>query len=110
MALPIFMTAWVFWFFVQEKFHAHKIPRLGGGVFWFWGVGGGGSAWVDAPESLLSYFRYLEIILGWGGSRGESRPQCLATKDGNDITKTKEKLGSQNRRYHGLGNSYLINS
>ena len=36
-----FMGAWNFAFFLQENLHAHKIPRLGGGIL---GFGEGGSA------------------------------------------------------------------
>ena len=37
------MGAWDFWLSLQENLHAHKIPRLGGGLFcccFFWGGGG----------------------------------------------------------------------
>ena len=37
-----FMGTWKNAFFLQEKTHVYKIPRLGGGGYWgFWGGGGG---------------------------------------------------------------------
>ena len=46
MAAPILWAPGIFWFFLLENPHAHKIPpfRGGGGVLGFFRRGGGGSA------------------------------------------------------------------
>ena len=46
MAAPILWAPGIFWFFLLENPHAHKIPRLRGGVVGFL-EGGGGSANLD---------------------------------------------------------------
>ena len=45
MAAPILRAPRISVFFLQKNLHVHKIPRFrGGGVFWVWCEGGGGSA------------------------------------------------------------------
>ena len=45
MAAPILWAPGIFWLFLQENPHAHKIPPFrGGGVLGFFRRGGGGSA------------------------------------------------------------------
>ena len=45
MAVPILWAPGIFWFFLLENPHAHKIPPFrGGGGFWVFLEGGGGSA------------------------------------------------------------------
>ena len=43
MAAPILWAPGIFWFFLLENPHAHKIPPFRGG-FWVFLEGGGGSA------------------------------------------------------------------
>ena len=43
MAAPILWAPGIFWFFLLENPHAHKIPPFRGG-FWVFSEGGGGSA------------------------------------------------------------------
>ena len=44
MAAPILWAPGIFWFFLLENPHAHKIPPFRGGGFWVFLEGGGGSA------------------------------------------------------------------
>ena len=47
MAVPILWAPGIFWFFLQENLHAHKIPRCGGGGFGVFALlGGGGADWI----------------------------------------------------------------
>ena len=41
MAAPILRAPGIFWFFLLENAHAHKIPPLGGGGCWHFLDGGG---------------------------------------------------------------------
>ena len=61
MAALILWAPGIFWFFLQENLHAHKILRLGErsiwGVFWvFWGEGGGG-----AEVPILFFFGHGDV-------------------------------------------------
>ena len=58
MAAPILWAPGIFWFFLQENPHAHKIPPFRGGC-WIFLEGGG-----EVPILLLwawGFFRVLEV-------------------------------------------------
>ena len=73
MAAPILWAPGIFWFFLLENPHAHKILVLGGGrgrgFFWKGGV--------EVPISCLWAWGFFQI--SWEGPLGRSRPKFSKT-------------------------------
>ena len=57
LAAPILWAPGIFWLFLLENPHAHKIPRLRGGGAWVCGGGG-----VEVPILLLWAWGFLFVF------------------------------------------------
>ena len=78
MAGPILWAPGIFWFFLLEKPHAHKIPPFRDGGFWIFLEGGGGGAnfiFMGAVIFLIKndFFGRFEPLLSEGPKGGRRK-------------------------------------
>ena len=71
-----FMDTWKNAFFLQENLHVHKIPRFGGGEFWFWG--GGSADYIFMGAGIFLIIRIMKTVMGtpkssWGCAKGAEK-------------------------------------